>query len=91
MTFNFNSGDEYLRLLMMSTTLRGTYDDWINNPQFSEVLNVETNSTCIEMKRLFPTIDDKVAQSIALATLMYMYLFFCSTMSATNSETPELD
>ena len=91
MNFTFESNDEYLRLLMISTTLRGTYDTWIDNPQFSDVLNVETNSTCIKLKKLFPTTDNKVVQSISLAVLVYMYIIFCSTINFNDSNLLEDD
>lgn len=77
MNLNFGeNNDGFMRMLMISTTLRGTYDEWICKPQFADVLNVNTNSACIELKRLYPAIDDKVAQSIALAILVYTYFMF---------------
>jgi hypothetical protein len=77
--------DGYLRLLIMSTTLMGTYNEWINNPHVSEVLDVNTNATCLELKKVFPSIDNKVSQSIALGILMYFYFIFCATLTSNDA------
>jgi hypothetical protein len=90
MNLHFNeNNEEFMRLLMISTTLRGSYDEWIRKPNFVDVLNVNTNATCIELKRLYPDIDEKASQSIALAVLVYTYFIFFivfdSNQSTTNS------
>ena len=77
MDLNFyENNEEFIRLLMISATLRGSYDEWICKPNFTDVLNVNTNATCLELKRLYPSIDKKTSQSIALAVLVYIYFIF---------------
>ncbi len=71
-----NDKDGFIKLLMISTTLRGSYDEWICKPNFADVLNTNTNSTCLELKRLYPAIDNKASQSIALAVILYTYFMF---------------
>jgi hypothetical protein len=63
--------------MIFSTTLCGNYDNWKNNPNISEIINVKTNPMCVNLKNTYPDVEDKVIQSITLGFLCNM----CYTIS----------
>lgn len=64
-----------LHIMMISTTLRGSYDNWINDA-LRETLNVETNQICINLKNMYPGIDDRSVQCMALSATIFTYICF---------------
>lgn len=63
-----------MTIMYLSTSLCEKYDDWKNDENFTNVANLETNSICIKLKKLYPMMTDRVCQSIALAYSLYFYL-----------------
>lgn len=62
---------DWMNFLIFSTTLSGNYDNWKNNSNISEIINVKTNPMCVNIKNNYPDIENKVIQSIVLG-------FFCN-------------
>lgn len=64
---------DWMNFMVFSTTLSGNYDNWKNNPNISEIINVKTNPMCMNLKNDYPDVEDKVIQSITLGFLCNMY------------------
>lgn len=66
-----NSG---MTLMVIATSLCNRYNEWCTDSKIMDVVNVQTNTICIGLKQMYPLIEDKVAQSIALAFTMYFVI-----------------
>lgn len=64
---------DWMNFMVFSTTLCGNYDQWKDNPNISEIINVNTNPMCVNLKNSFPDAEDKVIQSITLGFLYNVY------------------
>jgi len=64
---------DWMNFMIFSTTLCGNYDRWVNNPYISEIINVNTNPMCINLKQSYPDVEDKVIQSMTLGFLYNVY------------------
>lgn len=64
---------DWMNFMIFSTTLSGNHNDWKDNPNISEIINVKTNPMCINLKNDYPDVEDKVIQSITLGFLCNMY------------------
>jgi len=71
---NDTQENDQLTLMIMATTLSKKYDEWSQNSDVMDVLNVNTNNICIYLKDKYPYIEDSIAQSVSLAFLLYLYL-----------------
>lgn len=69
-----NSNDSGMALMVIATSLCDKYDEWITDPNILNVVDLQKNSICVGLKQLYPTINDKITQSIALAFTMYFVL-----------------
>jgi len=72
--------DNYEKFNMMNftviaTSVRNNYDEWCNNSDIMNVLDVEKNTICKGLLKSYPDINIKVVQSIALAFTIFFYLF----------------
>lgn len=56
----------WMNFTVFSTSLCGCYDSWKNDQSISEIINVDTNPMCINLKKMYPGVEDKVVQSIVL-------------------------
>lgn len=65
-----NMNEDYLSLLVVSTTLCAKYDQW---KEQANILDMHTNETCKFFKTKYPDADDKVIKSITMGFLLYMY------------------
>ena len=74
-----NLNDDYMSLLMVSTTLCAKYSEL--DEQTIKTLDINTNETCKMLKMKYPEADDKAIQCITLGFFLYM----CATiMKVTN-------
>jgi hypothetical protein len=64
---------DWMNFMIFSTTLCGNYNYWVNNPSISEIINVNTNPMCINLRKSYPDVEDKVIQSITLGFLYNAY------------------
>lgn len=78
------NNDSQISMLVTATTLCSKYDDWSINEKIMNVLNVNTNNLCIELKQKYPNADDKVVQSIVLALLLHFYMFWSGVSTDLN-------
>lgn len=60
--------------MIIATNLCSKYDKWKNDLNVINIVNMETNSICIELKKIYGNLEDKTIQSIALAFSMYFCL-----------------
>ena len=75
-----------MSILVIATTLCNNYDKWKNNNKLINIVDIDTNSICIELKRLYPGIENKVTQCIALSFPLYFYLLFTQAIMNYNIE-----
>ena len=61
---------DWMNFMIFSTTLCGNYENWKNNPNISEIIKIDTNPMCVNLKNDYPEIEDKVIQSITLGFLL---------------------
>jgi hypothetical protein len=73
MTDEFLETDQ-INILIMATSFCGKYDEWKDNPDIINVLNMNSNSFCKTLKIKYPDAEDKVIQSISLAYLMTLFM-----------------
>lgn len=64
---------DWMNFMVFSTSLSGNYNNWKDNQNISEIINVKTNPMCINLKNDYPDIEDNVIQSITLGFLCNMY------------------
>lgn len=65
--------NDRLTIVVMATTLQSKYDEWSKDEKIMDVLDVEKNSLCIQLKNLYPHSEKNVIQSIALSFFLYLY------------------
>ncbi len=79
-----NSG---MMLIVIATNLCNRYDEWKNDTNIMNIVNLDTNSICIGLKKIYPFIDTKVVQSIALAFTMYFVILIQDDLQEKNIDT----
>ncbi len=72
-------------ILIMATTFCSKYDEWKDNLDIMNVLNMNTNSFCKTLKSKYPLVEDKVIQSISLAYSMTLFMI-CNNSVAVQIE-----
>lgn len=60
---------DWMNFIVFSTTLCGNYENWKDNSNISEIININTNPMCANLKKNYPDVEDKVIQSIVLGFL----------------------
>ena len=78
-----NSG---VAMMVIATSLCNKYDEWSTNLNIMNSVDIKTNTICIGLKELYPTIDDKVVQSIALAYTMYFVILIQDNLHKTKTK-----
>lgn len=72
-----------LTVMVIATTLCNKYDEWKNDENYMKIVDLNKNSICVGLKKLYPMIEDKVTQSIALA---FSFHFYFTLSSAYNED-----
>lgn len=65
-----------MTFMVIVTSLCNKYDEWKNDSNIMSIVDLNTNSICIGLKQMYPSIDDKVVQSIALAFTTYFVILY---------------
>lgn len=63
---------DWMNFIIFSTTLCGNYENWKNNPNISEIINISKNPMCVNLKNNYPDVENKVIQSITLGFFLNM-------------------
>lgn len=66
--------NEIQKIFDWTTQLSETYDDWINQNNCMEILNIETNNMCKKFIDLYPEFDTKQIQCVTFAFMIYMMI-----------------
>ncbi len=69
-----NSKNSGMMLMIIATSLCNKYDEWKNDINIMSIVDLNSNSICVGLKKIYPTIEDKITQSIALAFTMYFII-----------------
>lgn len=75
-----NTQNGYLTLIVIATSLCDRYDEWKHNDEILKIVNLNDNVICNGLKQLYPSMDNKTVQSIALAFSIY-FLFLTESKS----------
>ena len=70
---NMTPNMDMTKVLIMSTQLGANYDQWENNEEIQEILDIEKNSLCKMLKICQSQLDDKSIRCIVLAIYINMY------------------
>jgi len=82
---------DWMNFMVFSASLCGNYENWKNNPNISEIINVKTNPMCVNLKNNYPNVDDKVIQSITLGFFFNMHhVLTHSKLENENDDIPSL-
>lgn len=63
-----------MTLMFIAANLCDKYDEWKNDSNLMNIVDLNTNSICIGLKQMYPSISDKIRQCMALAFSMYFFL-----------------
>ena len=63
-----------MTMMIIATSLCAKYDEWKNDTNIMKIVDVNKNSICIGLKNIYPTMETKVMQSIALSFTMYFII-----------------
>ncbi len=74
MNISSNQKNTGMTFMVIATSLCSKYDEWKNDANIMTIVDLNTNSICIGLKEMYPSIDTKVVQSIALAFTMYFVI-----------------
>lgn len=78
------SDDNYINMLVISTSLCEKFDVWSKDEQIMNVLNMEKNNLCISLREKFHDISDKVIQSIVFSMMITLYMTMYNTTDDNN-------
>lgn len=83
-----NSG---MTLMIIATSLCNKYEEWKNDSNIMKIVDVNKNSICVGLKNVYPTMDMKVMQSIALAFTMYFVILLQNNLNEETNQTDRTD
>jgi hypothetical protein len=75
-----NSSNYGMTIMFLATTLCEKYEEWKDDSNLNKIIKLDENSICIELKKMYPMISDKVRKSMSLAFSLYIYLLLSDSM-----------
>jgi hypothetical protein len=63
-----------MTLMFIAANLCDKYDEWKNDSNLMNIVDLNTNTICIGLKQMYPLISDKIRQCMALAFSMYFFI-----------------
>lgn len=75
-----------MMLMVIATSLCNRYDEWKTDANIMNIVDLDNNSICVGLKTIYPSIETKVIQSIALAFTMYFVILIQDNLQKTNNE-----
>lgn len=70
----FDQDNSFVAMIVIATSLTNRYDEWSSDDNIMGIVDINKNSICVGLKEMYPELDNKIVQSIALAFTIYMMM-----------------